>query len=70
MRYVTIWTRMKGLTWKHNHVTDGFDDNPRPTPKAQYYGGPPFPDQARNWSAGVWKREYGIVEDDGTLRRL
>lgn len=59
---VTIWERLNGDKWEHNHYEEGW--NPmltKPTPLHENH--------VKSWASGQWRSFPGSLED-GKLMRL
>jgi hypothetical protein len=51
---ITIWKRYDPKKWKfvHNHIEDGLNLNPRPTPKSE---------TQQVWCTWIWKKTHGSL---------
>ena len=57
---VTIWRRYsyKENGYIHNHIEDGWSDNPKPEPKSE---------AQQAWNHYDWERIHGVIKRDGKL---
>jgi hypothetical protein len=64
IKLITIWKRFNNETshYEHNHIEDGQNTNPFPTP-CKDIGGKPFPAQT-NWKNGKWQKVYATLVDN------
>jgi len=67
MKRITIWNRKnwkkvndeKILVIEHNHIEDGHNARPNPTPNCEF--------QKRAWKNVKWIREYGYLTNNNKV---